>query len=388
MTRDSHRQSCAHGDGFQRRVRFVLVMSGLFVGSLLVTYLVELQPVVPSTKSVPQRSSLEIESDHLNFGMAYAQRGYPWTLPVTNHSSQVVKIKEIKSSCACTALEPRCLNIPPGGTEEINVTLNLTQKDEKTAELPIRPFLARLLPIIEGRRLGDIVWELRGNVSNELRLNPTSVLYGQTSLVRGRPIPTKTVNLESTKPLKSVEASCDNSMGSVTVVPRGRDNRRYEIAVSPNEELPLGRFQFRIPAIATTSHDERLPPLYLYVRGTIYPDIQAFPRELSLGQQYLNRPVVADVVLASARREAFAVMEVQHGHDVASVAPQNSEASHKHGFTVTVVPTGVAQQESHLDFIIQKPGAEPQRVAVRIRYYVFDESKSVRIPTQHAFDEA
>jgi hypothetical protein len=233
-----------------------------------------------------------------------------------------------------------------------------------------------------GFEKGNIVWQLRGTVINKLKLNPLSVYYGET-LVHGLTFPTKVVHLEPRELLASLDVTCDPSQGAVTVTRGNNKGEGYTIAVTPAQELPLGPFDFPIVLRATTKTGEQLPPLDVRVRGAIYRDIQAFPHELSLGQQYLNQAVTTDVVISSARSELFEVTDVRHGTDVMDVRAAIEGTADRHRFTVTVLPSALGARTSQLEFVIQKPGNDPEQVSTPIHYAVFDELKTLYIPIDH-----
>jgi hypothetical protein len=233
---------------------------------------------------------------------------------------------------------------------------------------------------VKGYEHGEFGWEVRGSISNALRVTPPTVFYGETLLAKGSPIPAKSVDLESKNELMAVDVTCDSYFGLATAVVVENDPCQWVIEIAPSDELPIGPFAYTVAVNAIDKNRKALPAMYLHVRGTIFPDIQAFPHELLLGQQHADEPVTAEIVLSSARGDQFEITSVDHGKDVFGLAPPRRPAAKSHRIPVTVVPTGNAACESHVVFTVKKSQKVPQRVKVPVRYYVLDEAKTVCLP--------
>src|SRR5688500_15085731 len=69
------------------------------------------------------RSALSIDPHHLDFGERDAQKDFHWTLPIRNRGPASVQVVALRTSCACSSVDPKSFELQPG--EEISVTLRL-----------------------------------------------------------------------------------------------------------------------------------------------------------------------------------------------------------------------------------------------------------------------
>ena len=365
-----------------RIIKRLLFLGGFFLSAFTASYLTSLPSNAMKLPPPARNSPLVIPADHLNFGTTYAQTSFPLDLPITNVSGEDVTIDDIKTSCTCTTLYPRTMTIRPGVTKEIHVVLDLTPNSPTEAQKTIRRFSATLLPIVMGYEYGEIGWEVQGAISNALSIEPSSVFYGESVLVKDSPIPTKSVRLTTKKPLSSVELYCDDSFGTASVIHANDEKREWEIQVTPSATLPLGDFSYGVLVRAFDNANEPLPEVHLVVRGKILPDVQAFPATLSLGQQFLGKQVKSELTISSTCGELFRVSQAGHGDDVTSVtsSQNNPPQGSSHRFTVILMPASTGSQETQLRFVVEKPGEAREEVLVPITYYVFDESNAVHLP--------
>ena len=153
----------------------ILFLVGLFVAASSFSYLAELPSNAISVPHALRLAPLDVKRERLNFGKVTAQSRFLWTIPITNRSSDIVRIEDIKSSCHCTSIEPRSFSLAPGDTGEITLTLDLRAGSLNEAEMLTRPFTIELLPIVEGFEEGDMIWHVNGDIVNRLKSNPQSV---------------------------------------------------------------------------------------------------------------------------------------------------------------------------------------------------------------------
>ena len=68
-----------------------------------------------------------------DFGEAWEDQRYAWVIPLTNPTHATVRVLDVRASCTCVNIEPRTFTIPPGGTRDIKLVLDLTPRAIETA---------------------------------------------------------------------------------------------------------------------------------------------------------------------------------------------------------------------------------------------------------------
>lgn len=69
--------------------------------------------------------SLSIDPADLDFGEAFTQGAFPWTIHVHNRSDAPVTLANIERSCDCTSIDPQTATIAPHGSVPLNLRIRL-----------------------------------------------------------------------------------------------------------------------------------------------------------------------------------------------------------------------------------------------------------------------
>jgi hypothetical protein len=237
-------------------------------------------------------------------GLVRVQEAFPWTVTIKNPGREPVQVYDLMSSCSCTKLEPRSFVVPPEGSVDVHMTIDLTTLDPELAARAERAFTAQLTALVaDSQGQIPVVWDLRGKVQSAIALEPTHVRFTET-LIRGLPWEGTTVVVRSLEDVEHVRAQCDPAQARVDVAPIADDSGAWELRVTPSESLPAGLCTFKVYIEATLRGGEAVPPIPLSVAARVAEDIEFAPAVLLLGV----RREVDSVVLRSRTARQFEVV--------------------------------------------------------------------------------
>lgn len=269
-----------------------------------------------------------LAADRLNFGDAWEQHSFRWTVPVTNSGTRSVRIDEIEGSCDCTAIAPQEFELAPGETQELSLTINLSQSDWRDDE-QARSFETTLRPRLGAEvNAANPVWVVRGHVlRNPISASPAVIDFGN-ELIAGTPFSSResVISLAPGNHFARMEASCvPPDAGRAVLDLIDGEPRRYRLSVTPGETLGRGRFTFSVLISARDETEGRGPVLDLKAVGTVQGDIVAQPEKVRFGARPVGSAGVDQVVLFSHQGRPLKVRIVQESSGVTGTPAPGSE---------------------------------------------------------------
>lgn len=268
--------------------------------------------------------ALHVDPEALNFGEAWAQPDFEWTLPVTNTSSADVHVLGIEQSCRCTSVEPKSFVLRPGQTQRLRVTLDLTEGAPSANGASARPFSVYLTAAVAGRPSSEERWYLQGKVRSWITATPGTIYLGEVSVSSPEMSPSRLVALKPHTAVSRLTAHCRSDLAELRVA-QDVDAACYSLEVVP-KLLPLGPVDFRIRLAAETASGERLPDAYLPVRGAVVPDVYCVPERLFLGALPLGEAAARTLSLRSRAGLPFSISSVESDDPRLVVEPLDSPA--------------------------------------------------------------
>lgn len=123
-----------------------------------------------STRVQHEQIAPTINPKSLDFGEPWASEEFEWTLPVTNPTATLIRIREVVKSCSCVGVTPQRFEIPPGQTQSLQLKLNLVDKGAWVSD---RIDYRQELTLVS-ESIPPLTWmfQIRGTVRMPLQLDP------------------------------------------------------------------------------------------------------------------------------------------------------------------------------------------------------------------------
>lgn len=305
------------------------LMAGLFLSVSALGFWVGHNLPISNGAATPSEDPppLHVDPEALDFGEAWVQGDFQWTIPVTNTSSADVHVLGVEQSCRCTAVEPESFVLRPGQTEKVRVTLDLTEAAAPADGATARPFSVYLTPTVANRPSSEQRWYLQGRIRSWITATPGTVYLGKVSIAGPDIFPPHVVALRLHEPVSRIIAECRSDLAELRVA-HDADSAYASLEVVPTR-LPLGPVDFRIRLSAETASGERLPDAYLPVAGAVVPDVYCVPERLVLGTLPLGQATTRTLGLRSHSGLPFSIIDIKSDtpHLVAEAVDSPGDAS-------------------------------------------------------------
>ncbi len=224
---------------------------------------------------------LDVDPNELNFGTVWLQSDFRWTFKVHNPSRNVVRVTDIRASCAkCTSVNPKTFTLSPNDKREVEVRIDLSKLPLGVDGQSQEDFSVALVPVVDGCDLSNLQpWTLRGNVKTPYQLSSRLINFGEY-VVKHSQTHGQRIRISTSKDVQSLDARCTAPF--LTVSSRHLDAGGFEIELAPTEDPPLGPFNAHVLLEGLLASGERLPPFPIMVDGEFVADLQAVPPAILL----------------------------------------------------------------------------------------------------------
>src|SRR5207249_12256354 len=180
-------------------------------------------------------------------------------LPVENATGATVKVLDFVRSCGCLEVSPRNLQILPGDTANVRVSLDLTQqRGIDHLGSPIRSFKVQLAPILNMKAWPDKAWTIHATVRSRVTLNKFGVNFGDMTLFDATSH-SQAVLATIHVPIDRVEPRVSPDVLKFKVKRSAPDANEYEILLAPRDDLPPGPFSANLVVQLISPSGEYLP---------------------------------------------------------------------------------------------------------------------------------
>lgn len=249
----------------------------------------------PEPTPLPSVGGLHIDAKDLDLGEIWETPEHAVVVPVRNVGSTPVTVAEFATSCDCSGVEPESVTIPPGSSAKVTVKLDLTHRSPYQLGLARRTFSVRLDPVFQGDFAPTPGWEIRGTVRSRVSLEAASLAFAD-KCVRGGAPASRTVRATAHLPLLRLEVSAPQELASVRVETHS-DPGRYTLVITPNPDLPIGPFRFRVEVTAVVPDGTAYQCGGIDVSGEIQSPIRVLPRIVLLGEHTVSAHAEADITV-------------------------------------------------------------------------------------------
>jgi hypothetical protein len=258
---------------------------------------------IKSQRLLEAPATLVVDEESLVFGEVWADPAFVWQLPIRNTTSSEVEIIGFDTSCTCSKIDPQCLIIPALGIVNVQLTINLSNRDSKPSDvatdfkLAIRPRIKDI-----GRQPG---WIIRGQVKQPFAIDPPIIDFGE-SLGRGRPSALRSVAITSALDIADMRAYSDSGFFTTTVNRDATNPRRFRLDVQPSTDVPVGNFKHTVRLQAVTHGDMKFP-CALTIVGRAMDAVGLVPESITFGAEKLGSKFHETVLVRSQIGENFAI---------------------------------------------------------------------------------
>ncbi|MBI2479137.1 MAG: DUF1573 domain-containing protein [Planctomycetia bacterium] len=230
---------------------------------------------------------LSIPSHALTFDTAIAQRGFEWTLPVSNTGDETVRVLEFETSCGCTKVEPTTCELQPGETRNVNVTLDLTFVKIEQSSLAEVPFDVTIVPRIEvnQQQVRGVGWRLDGRVRPLIVTTPRVMTLGGSDAVIGSREQEMVATVRTADDISDVEIESRSTELFDVSIAAGKATGEYELRVRPKKSLPVGGFEGQILLRPMFTDGTDAPSVSYFVKGEKLSEIEAVPPIVNFGRR-------------------------------------------------------------------------------------------------------
>lgn len=268
------------------------------------------------------------------------------------------------------AVEPSSLVIPPGHTEEVELTFDLRPTDlrfgdQGTPRLPLRPFEVRVVVKANDSLPGSAGWVVSGKARDVFAKLPHSIDFGESCVWPSR-FPSRPFEVVSRSPLKRLTATCPGSEALVNVVRLDEAGKRFRVDVAPRETLPVGEFKFRVELTALRAEGDKLPPLGVDVLGVVVEDVEITPFTVSFGAIKAGTEPEEMVVLTSRTGTPFEVLGVEVSRTPAEDRPSRDQDD-SNRVEIELVSAAAGEWRYRVKIYADKAGACQRTVYFTVR---------------------
>lgn len=312
----------------------------------------------------------------LDFGEAWSQKSFPWTLLVRNVSNQAVRVTDIRTSCNCTSVEPKSFAIPSAGTAAIHLSLDLTSAPHKLTHSEFAtPFSVTLLPVISEAET-QTTWQLRGTVRRALIADPEvlELRFAADSAPGVQHV--AEARLRTCAPASDIRVSGGTFPGIIELQQRS-ETEFLALLSACADSLPAGEHVFDIP-LTVAFADGREVASGMRLMTTRVSDAHATPAELAFGDVPVGHTANMDLQIATYTGLPVALKEIDlQPSSRLSVTSIPQTASNKLAFVVTCTPSdpGIVREAIRFRVSIETESAVTEMTVPAAFYGVTPESK-------------
>ncbi len=271
----------------------------------------------------PPNAGLVADASGLNFGEVWESNTFPVELTLQNPTGREIRVNRLMATCACVAIEPRSLAIPAGGQRTVKLTLDLTARRPDATGVSSWGFEEQITPVIDGARLDQEGWTIRGVVRPVLSL-PSRRLFFAKPLVQGLDPPKEEILVAGHAPIRRLSSRCVPPLAAVDIIKIDGEKTAsfYKLVISPRGPIPPGVFGFEMSIVAEGPGGTAYPPVKLTVEGVASQDVQVLPPVLIQGARTRGDVVQETVTLYSVSAVPFRVEAVEGAGEGLEVVPK------------------------------------------------------------------
>jgi hypothetical protein len=256
-------------------------------------------------------SPLFVDPKDLELSDLWYQDQVHFDFTICNRSDKKINIRDFRTSCSCTSVEPHSVTIPARSSK----LLQCTWKPANTGPSPIdrfrSSFSAQIIPLCEdedGHSVANGGWTFSGQVCQQLKLSAAAIAFENGTLTEGERFPEKSIEVALSPWVGVAGATADEA--KVRCHLDRIDPKKYLLRVRPVEGLTAGELNTNISLICTCTASRAsapIPSVVVPVRGRIGHDVFATPELLDSGFVEVGKTTEEKIAIQSKSLRAFSV---------------------------------------------------------------------------------
>jgi hypothetical protein len=312
----------------------------------------------------------------LNFGETWEDKAFRWELPIENTTSVDVEVVRFMTSCSCIAVQPEAFVIPAHGTKKVELRIDLTRRSDSEKEAAERASDIRIAPVLRSSGLQQ-GWTVRGRVRSEFMLSQRSIDF---SAVRGNAFPSKVVEITPLRELDDLKVKCDPDSLLVKIVRLSSAPTKFQLHMSPRDNLPDGYFHSRAQLIAVRKGSES-PGLLLPVQGNVMSDVLVVPARVAFGVKALGQEREQTIVVQSRNGRPYEILAYSVDSADMILAPRRQAAMDGvQIFSLRVYVSKKGDQHQVVRFtVLSEVSTKPFFIDLPVSYFGVDDNKAAPV---------
>lgn len=355
---------------FIRQLSIWLLLSAL-VGPWIYVWRQSAKPSSPPVVAAPA---------DLDLGEMWAASEYRHRVGVMNVSKEAISLSKIKASCRCTSIKPMEMTLSPGESKDVELVLDLSSlipiegTEPTTHQGKWQSDLEMTLScVVEGSKPSRVFWSMSGRVRHPFHPNASAMRFVGADLMRkGKPGLPKTVVLTPHRNVLSLNAQCESEVGSVQIA-KSPDARSFLLTFTPNDDLPVGRFNGNIIIDGRLNNGELLPGTVFPVSGEVVPVFSVIPAELHLTPAQFGKTERRRIYISSDEVRFSIVSAKASSSAIEWRSSSPSELRDRHELDVSILLAPAGDFTEMLSFELTTDAGTRERVSLPIKGYVISQ---------------
>jgi hypothetical protein len=308
-------------------------------------------PRINWPKSIVSQSatcSLAIDPADLDFGEAFTQAAFPWTIHIHNRSDAPVTLANIERSCDCTSIDPQTATIPPHESVPLNLRIRLpvTPPGGETQAFSVdltlatdRPSESPLAVVVQGRVHPCPVY-----------VDPADLALGELLLTNPEAFD-RTIKLSTHRDIANWTAICEPSGAAEIQLTRPSPEEPVQLHLAINSRLPPGPLDLLVVLKGLNDAANSPSELTIPLNGIVVDDLEAIPGALLFGACPVGTKLEKQVTFHSRAGRVIHSVEVVdaprdfQGSLISTLGPESTD--------VTVLVSGLVSEASQRDMLIR-----------------------------------
>ena len=337
-----------------------LALSWGFLVLAAAGYLCAFAGKTPERAETTRNELLHVSPESLDFGRVASSREFRWNLPITNVSTQVVRVVDFETSCGCTKIAPRSFELQPGETTHLELAIDLSGASTGTSS-----FSAQLGPILEHADKPHVAWKVIGEVITPCTLD-THVLFfsGSAALVQGEESPVLSILATLADSRLSLEAVTNNGMDAIDIQP-GDSNGVAIVRITPSSRRPVGWFESPLTLHVLDVDRAVLGVLDVVVKGEVLAPLDISPKQLAIGAIPIGTKINREFTVS---HKSGSLVDVRSDSDDVEIRIEKRNAATSIVF-VSLNAERSGEQSKRIELIYLTDNGEPQMATTYVRYW-------------------
>jgi hypothetical protein len=219
---------------------------------------------------------------------------------------------ELRSSCECTIVDEPLIDLAPGHTHEVDLSLDLTSSGPDKTEAAIRPFQVALTAVPKSGSSQVQQWNVGGLVKSPFQVVPPSLNLG-SEILRGQKIEDAAFTVRCFEQISDITTTSDSGALRTSVKRVSPDTFEVGLTFADRFTAAIGKFSTRVQIFARGVNGTRFQPQIVVLSGAVVGPLKVEPDTIQFGLQDVGDQVQGRFVIRSRGDELFRLVRIDAG---------------------------------------------------------------------------